>query len=403
MFQLSFVEFKKGSYVLVDGADNNDRFYIIQSGRVNVFNTLDPGKNSTKILSTGDFLGVIPCMACHAQMENAIAVEDTKAIAVTREQYPSLIESNVPIAMKIIRTFSNRMREMNEQLAQLTLNNVSSGTQEQIFKVAEYYDKNGLYDIASYAYYSYLKECPQGIERDRAKKRFAELKSVSHAVYYEPTDELVRDYPKGTMIMAENQTGSDLFVIQEGQVKISKVVNGKEMILSILKKGDMFGEMALLENKTRSASAIAQENCKVMVVNQKNFNHMVSIHSQLISRLTITFADRLWAMYRQLSNTRFKEPLHKAIDMLSIQLEKDRKLFGSYQTAITFQDLIDMCAIPQKQQPTALTALQNQKNIRLVHEKIFIPDCQEIIKLAAIFKKQEAEKNKSQQKRTGNV
>jgi len=99
-------------------------------------------------------------------------------------------------------------------------------------------------------------------------------------------------------------------------------------------------EMALLENKTRSASAIAQENCKVMVVNQKNFNHMVSIHSQLISRLTITFADRLWAMYRQLSNTRFREPLHKAIDMLSIQLEKDRKLFGSYQTAITFQDLI---------------------------------------------------------------
>ena len=156
----------------------------------------------------------------------------------------------------------------------------------------------------------------------------------------------------------------------------------------------MFGEMALLENKTRSASAIAQENCKVMVVNQKNFNHMVSIHSQLISRLTITFADRLWAMYRQLSNTRVKEPLNKAMDMLSIQLEKDRKLFGSYQTAITLQDLIDMCAIPQKYQSMALNALQNQKNIRLVNEKIFIPNCQEIIKLAAIFKKQEAEKNK---------
>ncbi len=394
MFQLSFVEFKKGSYILVDGSYNNDKFYIIQSGKVNVFNTLDPGKNSVKILSTGDFLGVIPCMSCHEQIENAIAVEDTKTIAVTRAQYPELIESNVPIAMKVIRTFSNRMREMNEQLTRLALNNVSSGSPEQIFKSAEYYDKNGLYDIASYAYYCYIKECPEGLEREKAQNRFIELKPMSNAVYYEPTDELVRDYPKGTMIMAENQSASDFFVIQEGKVKISKVVNGKEMILSILKKGDTFGEMALLENKPRSASAIAQENCRVMAVNRKNFDYMVSIQPQLISRLTITFADRLWAMYRQLSNTRVKEPLNKAMDMLSIQLEKNRKLFGSYQTSISFKDLIDMCAIPQEQQETALTALQHQKSLKPVHEKIFIPECQEVIKLAAILKKQEAEKNK---------
>ena len=51
-----------------------------------------------------------------------------------------------------------------------------------------------------------------------------------------------------------------MFIIQEGAVRITKVVDGREVILAVLKKGDMFGEMALLENKPRSASAIAK-NC----------------------------------------------------------------------------------------------------------------------------------------------
>ncbi len=395
MLQLSFVEFKKGSYVLVDGADNTDRFYIIQKGRVIVSNSLDPGKNSRKILTTGDFVGVIPCMSNHAQIENAIALEDTKAIAVMKSQYPYLIEKNVPVALKIIRTFSNRMREMNDQLSQLTLNNTSQSSPEQIFCVAEYYDKKGMYDIAAYAYYRYLKECSFGVNRSRAQERFIALKPTSRAVYFEPGEDLVRTYPEGTMIMAENQNGSDLFVIQEGQVKISKVVDGNEVILSILKRGDMFGEMALLDNKTRSASAIAQEECRLMVINRKNFDHMVATQPQLISRLTTTLADRLWSMYRQLSNTSLHDSLHKAIDMLSLQLEKDRKLFGAYHTSISFQDLLNMCAIPQKLQPRAMFELQNEKTIKVIQGKIYIPDCQEVVKLAAFFKKQEAEKAKS--------
>ena len=83
----------------------------------------------------------------------------------------------------------------------------------------------------------------------------------------EPTAETVRFYPKGTMVFSECQSGQDMFIIQDGQVKITKIVNGTEVILAVLKKGDFFGEMALLENKPRSASIIAFEDCYLMVVN----------------------------------------------------------------------------------------------------------------------------------------
>ena len=390
MLTLSFVEFKKGSYVLVDGVDTNDRFFIVKTGKVACSNSMDPGRKSNKILKPGDFVGVIPCMSGHSQIENAIAMEDCTMISVARDQYPDLIKQNVPVAMKIIRTFSNRMREMNEQLTQLTLRDTSATSKEQIYNVALYYDNAGFRDIASYAYYRYLKEYPVGKNIPMAQKRFVSLKSASKAVYYEPSHEMVRNYPAGTMIMAETQSAQEMYVIQEGSVKITKVVNGNEVILSVLHRGDMFGEMALLENKGRSANAIAHESCRLMVINRENFDHMVGTQPQLIARLTTMLAERLWSMYRQLYNTCLKDYLHRAIDMLALQLEKERRFRGSFQTSITPQELLTMCAIPKRDQVQGLVKLEGEKSIKLIDGKIFVPDCQEIIRLSALFKKIES-------------
>ena len=275
MLQLSFVNFRKGSYLVVEGKAESDRFFIIQSGNVRCFKATDAPGGPIKLLGPGDFVGVIPCMSGHSQIETVIAITDVTGISVRRDQYPELIMRNTPVAMKIIRTFANGMRSMNETLTKLTLNNVVADTPEHIFDVADYYDKAGFSDIAVYAYYQYLKACPRGLNAGRAKERFIVLKERTHAVYFESTPDLMRVYPKSTMIFSESQNGPDMFIIQEGQVKISKVVDGNEVTLAMLKKGDMFGEMALLENKPRSASAIAHEPCKLMAVNRQNFDLMV--------------------------------------------------------------------------------------------------------------------------------
>lgn len=293
--------------------------------------------------------------------------------------------------MKIIRTFANRMRLMNEQLTRLTLNNVVADSPEHIFEVAAYYEKTGHADIASYAYYQYLKACPKGVNFEQAKNRFVALKPRTHAVYYEPTSDLLRTYPKDTMIFSENQSGQDLFIIQDGQVQISKVVDGNEVTLAMLKRGDVFGEMALLENKPRSASAIAHENCRLMTVNRQNFDQMVATQPQLIARLTTTLADRLWSMHRQLDNASLREPLHKLIDMLALQVEKARINLApnvQYQTDLTIPDVANMCGIPQNLQAQAIYQLQSDSHIKLVDNKILIPDCLELVKQAAFYRKQ---------------
>ncbi|MBQ9631266.1 MAG: cyclic nucleotide-binding domain-containing protein, partial [Treponema sp.] len=249
MLQLSFVNFKKGSYLVVEGKAESDRFFIIQNGNVRCYRSHDIPGEPKKLLGPGDFVGVIPCMSGHSQIETVIALTDVTCISVPRDQYPELIMKNTPVALKIIRTFANSVRSMNETLTKLTLNNVVADTPEHMYDVASFYDKSGFFDIAVYAYYQYIKACPRGNNIDKAKERFIALKPRTHAVYFESTNELLRTYPKNTMVFSESQSGPDMFIIQDGQVKISKVVNGNEVTLSVLKKGDIFGEMALLENK----------------------------------------------------------------------------------------------------------------------------------------------------------
>ena len=391
MLQLSFVNFRKDSFLLVEGKANSDRFYIIQSGKVRCVKSHSVAGEEQTILGPGDFIGVIPCMSGHAQIESVVAVTDVVAISVRKDQYPELIEKNTPVAMKIIRTFSNKMRLVNENLTRLTLKNTSEDSPEQLFKIASYYEQNGMTDLAIFGYYQYMKACPTGPNVAKAKTRFIALKPRSHAVYFEPDAQPVRSYPKNTMIFSECQSGQEMFIIQEGQVKISKVVDGNEVIFAILKKGEFFGEMALLENKPRSASAIAFEDCRLMTVNTQNFNQMVATQPQLIARLTTTLAERLWSMSRQLENTCIKEPVYRMFDMLALQLEKARvpiEQTKSYHFDLTPYDLVHMCGIPQEQQAACLNRFINDSRVRIEQGKIFVPDCPELAKSAAFYRKQ---------------
>ena len=362
MLQLSFVNFRQNSYILVEGTPATDRFFIIQSGRVKCFHELSIPGSVPAILGPGDFVGVIPCMSGHAQTESVVALTNVVAIMVRKDQYPELIMKNTPVAMKIVRAFAHDMRSLNDNLTKITLKKTIIDSPEELFKIADYYENSGHTDVATYGYYQYLKECPRGPKSEDAKRRFSSLKH-----------------------------GSDMFVIQEGSVRITKVVDHAEVTLALLKKGDMFGEMALLENKPRSASAIAHDNCRLMTINRANFDQMVATQPQMISRLTIMFADRLWGLYRQLVNTQFREPREKMIDMLALQIEKQKinAVRGmTFMTDLTISDLVNLCGLPPEYEAQAVYQLQSDQNVRIVDGKINIPDVMELIRQAAFYRKQ---------------
>jgi CRP-like cAMP-binding protein len=396
--QLSIVNFKQGSYIIVEGKQKADHFYIIRNGKIRLTKDVEiVEEEGGNILTAGDFFGVVSTMSSHSHIETAMALTDVSLISVHRNQYEILIKRNTPVAMKIIQGFSKKIRYLDEAHTRLTLRSTASADVSHLFKVAEYYAKQNLYNQAYYAYYRYIQYCPTGPDLDVAKERLALIKPYAKAVYLDSDlDSFNRVYPKSTMIFSENEPGKELYIIQKGSVKITKIVNNNEVMLAILKPGDIFGEMALIENKPRSASAIAYEDCALLTVNKKNFQMMVKTQPQLITKLTTILAERIWFMYKQLANTMVKDPIGKMYDALSIQLEKNRVRINSGEN-YTFEfgpnELLNFCGLPLKDGEMYLKKFFENRKLRVVDNKIFTTDVEDIIKQSEYYKKMQKIEN----------
>jgi CRP-like cAMP-binding protein len=343
-------------------------------------------------------------MSSHSHIETAQALTDVSLISVHRDQYGLLIEKNSPVAMKIIEGFSRRMRYLDEALARLTNKSSRENDPNHLFEVAEYYAKQNQYNLAYYAYYHYVKLFPKGEFMQKAMERMAKIQPYAKPVFLDGSDTtFTRTYPKNTMIFAESMPGKELYIIQKGSVKISKLVGGTEVLLAVLKPGDIFGEMSLIENKPRSASAIAYEDTVLLAVNKDNFARMVTTQPQIVARLTQLLAERIWFIYKQLANTLLKDPVAKMYDALLIQLEKARvpiRSGESYTFDIGPKELINMVGLPMAEGNNALRILLQNPRIKAVDNRIFTSDVEEILKQANYYRKmQRIEQARKEQRR----
>ncbi len=403
--QLSIVNFNKDAYIIVEGKQRADNFYIIRTGKVRISKEVEVvEEEGGNILGPGDFFGVVSTMSSHSHIETAQALTDVSLIAVHRDQYGLLIEKNSPVAMKIIEGFSRRMRYLDEALARLTNKSSRENDPNHLFEVAEYYAKQNQYNLAYYAYYHYVKLFPKGEFMQKAMERMAKIQPYSKPVFLDGSDTtFTRTYPKNTMIFAESMPGKELYIIQKGSVKISKLVGGTEVLLAVLKPGDIFGEMSLIENKPRSASAIAYEDTVLLAVNKDNFARMVTTQPQIIARLTQLLAERIWFIYKQLANTLLKDPVAKMYDALLIQLEKARvpiRSGESYTFDIGPKELINMVGLPMAEGNNALRVLLQNPRIKAVDNRIFTSDVEEILKQANYYRKmQRIEQARKEQRR----
>ncbi|MBP7096768.1 MAG: cyclic nucleotide-binding domain-containing protein [Spirochaetia bacterium] len=390
--QLTFVTFKKDTYIIVEGKQSADRFFIIREGKVRVAKEVEVvEEEGGNVLGPGDFFGVVSTMSNHSHIETAQALTDCVLISVHRDNYGLLIEKNTPVAMKIIMAFSRRMRFLDEALTRLTLKSTAEADPSHLFRVGEYYARQNQFNQAYYAYYQYLKFCPTGQHVALAKERLAKIKPFAKAVYLDgPAEEFNRFYPKDTMVFSEGMTGGELYIIQKGSVKITKIVDNNEVLLAVLKAGDIFGEMAILENKPRSASAIAYEDAYLLAVNKANFERMVRTQPQIVTRLTTLLAERIWFIYKQLANTLISDPLGRMYDALLIQLEKNRvplRQGASHVFDFGPKELINMVGLPLGEGNLVVHKLLENQKFRVIENKLNVIDVSEIEKQTEYYRK----------------
>lgn len=322
--KLSVANFKPGSFIAIENNKANDCFFIIRQGRVKLTKSINSllGESDT-ILGPGDFFGVIEAMTGHPRIETSIAVSDVSVIICKKNQFGFLIQKNAPLAMKIIRSFSNILRHFDIELAKRT----SEGKHDEenpnnLYYVGEYYFKIKAYKIAVYIFIRYINLFPNGDFVDKAKDFITSMSNVEITNKLD-SNEFNRVYKDGEMLFSEYESGNELFIIQSGKVKITKVVNDRELIIAVIKPGDIFGEMALLNDKNRVAGAIAFGDVSVMAVSRLNFSKIVFQNAAIATKLITLLSDRIWTIYRQLGTLLLSDPLSRAYDTLLTHVMKN--------------------------------------------------------------------------------
>jgi len=96
----------------------------------------------------------------------------------------------------------------------------------------------------------------------------------------------------GETIFQEYDMGSEMFVILEGEVELSI----KSRVVETLGPGEPFGEMALIDQSPRTATAIAKTACRLAVIPEKRFLFMVQTTPHLAQEIMKVMADRLRRM-----------------------------------------------------------------------------------------------------------
>lgn len=106
-----------------------------------------------------------------------------------------------------------------------------------------------------------------------------------------------RNYEAGEFVFTQGQPGAALFVIMDGAVEIELFEESQTVVLARLEKGHFFGELALLDDSPRSASAKALRSTKALALYRSDLNKMIQVDphasSLIFKSLATLVGDRL--------------------------------------------------------------------------------------------------------------
>ncbi len=104
---------------------------------------------------------------------------------------------------------------------------------------------------------------------------------------------LGKSYDAGDVLVRQGEVGDCMFVLQEGEVEVLKSEDGREAVVDVLKAGEMFGEMAIIEKQVRSATVRAITHVRVLTIDKKTFLRRVHEDPTLALNILKTMSNRI--------------------------------------------------------------------------------------------------------------
>ena len=123
-----------------------------------------------------------------------------------------------------------------------------------------------------------------------------------------------RRFPRGAFIVGQNEPGASMYLLISGRVKISLVSqDGRELVLNYLEAPTHFGEMALVDSKTRSADVVAVSDVEVFGIDARDLSAAIQVQPRLALSLIATLTERLRHTNSRLEDMAFHDATHRVM------------------------------------------------------------------------------------------
>jgi CRP/FNR family cyclic AMP-dependent transcriptional regulator len=187
-----------------------------------------------------------------------------------------------------------------------------------------------------------------------------------------------RRYPKDSVIFFEHDPGDSLYLIVSGRVRVTILADdGREIVLAVLGEGDFFGEMSLLDNEPRSATAIAMEDTEVLIIHQKEFFSIVEKRPPILIKLLSVISARLRKANHQIGSLALLDVYGRvARVLLDLAQEQGTRLKDgriSFRRP-THQEIANMIGATRETVSRMISDLHRQGYIEISGKNVIIQD-----------------------------
>jgi CRP-like cAMP-binding protein len=198
-------------------------------------------------------------------------------------------------------------------------------------------------------------------------------------------------FPKGQILFCEYEPGDAFYLIQEGRVQITKIMGDIEKTIDILHPGEIFGEMAILEEAPRSASAIALDPVKALEFNKQNFEILMQGNPQIALKLLKLFTKRIYDQRRRFMILTLDDVQAKVADvflMLNEGLTPEDPDSDEREFHVTVEDVAHWAGMSPEKCREVMNHFVTTRRIEISKDKIVVKNINELSRFVGSRRKQ---------------
>lgn len=366
--------YKKGARIYLESEEDSGEVFVIEKGEVELegFSGLKKFRSS---LRSGDIFGFTSCLCRRPRMETAVAWTDCTCAVLGRDRFIESVQGNPELATRIMRYFADELRAYDDMVAVPSDRTATSDEAARLFELGMHFARVGREAHALYALSAYLDLYPTGVHAKEAQKAAAELGAKGVKTPAAVQQGLARQYADGQMVFCEHEPGRELFIVKSGKVEILKVTPPEEMLLSILREGDIFGELSIVSSKPRNATAFAIGQTLLLPVARESLPVLFEKSPVTIARILTAISQRLWFTFIRLQSRFYENPLTRAYVLLENKLMEERvSLAGTKPVSLPLGigEILRMAGVPTDQQQRIASFLTDDQNLSFQFRQVTI-------------------------------